>query len=208
MLQILTITRRKIKRCPAPMHKRAKVFSNHKKLQIFKAAKLALPCSVQDVRVCCLWIGWQACVRDVFCALCVLRACVFAWIVPNLRGCEGVLFVKDWREVSVCRRLCSQYAAGWPRLLTIQHTTLCATQCILHHTMNPAKYYTIHSTMYIPINNTVYNTMCSQYAGWPPLTPAISSVCHSAVTPSPRHSYLVGSFPMVLRSFGQLIGVQ
>ena len=151
------------------------------------------------------------CVRDMFfCIVYFVRVCVFAWIVPNLRGCEGgVLFVKYWREVSVCRRLCSQYAAaGWPRLLTIQHTTQCATQNVMYHTMHPVKYYTIYSKVYIPINNTVYYTMCSQYAGWPPLTPAISSVCHSAVTPSPRHSYLVGSFPMVLWSFGQLIGVQ
>ena len=38
--------------------------------------------------------------------------------------------------------------------------------------------------------------MCSEYAGWPPLTPAISCVCvcHSALTPPP-HSCQVRWFP-------------
>ena len=129
--------------------------------------------------------------------------------MPNLRGCEGgVLFVKDWREVSVCRRLCSQYAAaGLPRLTTVQryytlyvYYTKILMHKLLHIAMHICKTTTKHitqcSTQCKPVIQTAYYTMCSQYAGWPPLTPAISSVCHSAVTPSPHHSTLVGTFPI------------
>ena len=133
------------------------------------------------------------------------------------------------------RRLCSQYAAGWPRLLTIQHLHIVQfthnkTQNTRHNTIKntmpkvqsevsmPLDGHTFflynqlqnhvqqqkHNVLYTTYNlkyyksTNVFHGVAHRHNVYPvcrmatPDPSAISSVCHSAVTPSPLPSLLDG----------------
>ena len=98
--------------------------------------------------------------------------------------------MKDWREVSVCRRLCvvsMQHQDGRTYSLykDTRHCTIYNTCCMMFNPIYKTAYYTMcsqyayslykdrtiyettyqttHHTMYNPIYKTGYYTMCSQY---------------------------------------------
>ena len=184
--------REKNQEMPNPMQRGAKVFSN---LKIFKAAKRTLPWPHQyvSVKVCCLWIGWHACVRDVFCARCVfcmncvcfcMNCVCFAWIVRVLHElcvyCMNcvflhelcpiwelvvkVVFVKDWREVSVVWRWCECEVSVCRRLCVVSMQHQDGRACSLYKDTRHCTIYNTCCMMFNPIYKTAYYTMCSQYA--------------------------------------------
>ena len=167
----------------------------------------------------------------LFCVFCLLVCICMDYV--QLGRLQRWLVCYLWKTGVkwVRRRLCSQYAAGWPRLLTIQHLHI--VQFTHNKTQDTTKHNTQHDKNTMPkvqrevsmpldghtffLYNQLQNhvqkqkhnvythttqqktsnttnlemystlqhrdTMCIQYAGWPPLTPLLSPVCATVQWP-------------------------
>ena len=131
--------REKNQEMPNPMQRGAKVFSN---LKIFKAAKRTLPWPHQYVSVKVRWL----------------------WIGPILELVVKVVFVKDWREVSVVWRWCECEVSVCRRLCVVSMQHQDGRACSLYKDTRHCTIYNTCCMMFNPIYKTAYYTMCSQYA--------------------------------------------